>query len=315
MSKKNLFAFCSLVFFNILCISSLSQAHAVDGLKFGVSLQNNNITNAKESFFDYNLIYYNAEVPVYNYIKDNASSFTKINLGTTIFTEYSFFFTESLGLGAEFSYGFGNLQTIELDGDKIKEKINRLNQEVYSSQEKKTLINGGKENRKLMYHSLELALLLKYDILGNTTKYIDYGRTGWSLVANLGPLINFLVSKDISTEERMTNTYHEGEKAINPSEMINLFNFGVRLSVDFITPSNLGFTLGGTAMFMNIFREPDITNKKQSQTVQDPSKKLGLIGTFKQKSIRFSEFAEIYFDFAPFINNYEEKQEIDIEEW
>ena len=37
--------------------------------------------------------------------------------------------------------------------------------------------------------------------------------------------------------------------------------------------------------------------------------------TFKQKSIRFSEFVEIYFDFAPFINNYEEKQEIDIEKW
>ena len=311
MLKKNFFTFCSLILLNILFVNSLSRAHAVDGLKFGVSLQNNNITNAKESFFDYNLIYYNAEIPIYNYIKNDASSFAKINLGTTIFTEYSFFFTESLGIGTEFSYGYGNLQTVELDGDKINEKINRSN----IDDDKKISIPGGKEERKLMYHSLELTLLLKYDILGNTTKYIDYGRSGYSLVANLGPLINFLVSKDISTEQKMTNIYHEGEKAILPSEMINLFNFGIRLSVDFTTPINLGFTLGGTAMFMNIFREPDIANKKQSQDVKNKNSKLELIGTFKQKSMRFSEFVEIYFDFAPFINNYEEKQEIDIEKW
>jgi hypothetical protein len=193
----------------------LSRAHAVDGLKFGVSLQNNNITSAKESFFDYNLIYYNAEIPIYNYIKNDASYFTRINLGTTIFTEYSFFFTESLGIGTEFSYGYGNLQTVELDGDKINEKINRSN----IDDSKKNSIPRGKEERKLMYHSLELTLLLKYDILGNTTKYIDYGRSGYSLVANLGPLINFLVSKDISTEQKMTNIYHEGEKAILPSSI------------------------------------------------------------------------------------------------
>lgn len=305
-----------------LSICTLPSCRASMGeLELGSRFVYSNVTNFSDALKDYNMFYSintNYRI-VNNLLKDNAIEFSSFPMCVGINAKYSFFFTDSFGIGFRMGLQMGNIRVLTISRSKFAEFVKKY-EDNNDSEEPLTEISEDLVY-KLSCHDLNFDILFEWDFLSNIHNFTNYSRYDWCLIGSVGTSMHFLIEREFGGRGSIATfveTKDEVDKTLSTlkdkiADKISLFNIGVVGGISTITPINVGLALEGNFFFNNLFRKPTIANVndeiRSNDADADPEAKYSV-------SIKLWQVVmNLFYDFAPLINSYEAANEIDIENW
>lgn len=308
-----------------LSICAIPSCRASMGeLELGSRFVYSNVTKFSDALKDYNMFYsVNTDYRIVNnLLKDNAIEFLSFPMCFGINAAYSFFFTDSFGIGCRMGWQIGNFRVLTITRSKFAEYVKKYEEENNDSKEPLTGIS---ENLvyKLFCGDLNFDILLEWDFLSNIHNFTNYSRYGWCLIGSLGASMHFLIEREFMPDGASIATFMEDNKDKTKekeftlkdkiADKISLFNIGIVGGISTITPINIGLALEGNFFFNNLFQKPTIAKVndeiKNNDENADPEAKYSVSSKLWQVAMN------LFYDFAPLINSYEVANEIDIENW